>query len=63
MSLLLCGWLDRIKGAFDRMTEKHSSRMFDHNFSLSNAKNTKCRFERHGEAQAAQAHCVSLKWP
>ena len=43
MSLLFCGWLDRIKGAFGRMTEKHSFRMLD-------AKNTKCRFERHGEA-------------
>lgn len=31
MSLLLCGWLDRIKGTFGHMTEKHSFTMLDHN--------------------------------
>lgn len=50
MSLLLCGWLDRIKGTFGHMTEKHSFTMLDHNSSLSNTENRKCRFERYGEA-------------
>lgn len=50
MSLLLCGWLDRIKGTFGHMTEKHSFTMLDHNSSLSNTKNRKRRFERCGEA-------------
>lgn len=50
MSLLLCGWLDRIKGTFGHMTEKHSFTTLDHNSSLSNTKNRKCRFERYGEA-------------
>ena len=49
MSLLLCGWLDRIKGTFGHMTEKHSFTMLDDNSSLSNTKNRKCRFERYGE--------------
>lgn len=50
MSLLFCGWLDRIKSTFGHMTEQHSFTMIDHVFSLSNTKNRKCRFERYREA-------------
>lgn len=52
MSLLFCGWLDRIKSTFGHMTEKHSFTTVDHS-SLSNTKNRKCRFQRYGEAGGA----------